>query len=87
MGEEKHIPNMEQPLNGVTWFKPEQCRDCVFRYKDYFIIDGRKIPCDENIGWRKDCCQIYPYPQGKPPEVSKHTGVCEYYEQEKQKRK
>ena len=87
MSEEKHIPNYEQPITGITWFKPEQCRDCVFRYKDYFRMGDKKIPCSEEDGWRKDCCHIFPYPQSKPPEVSKNTGECEYYEKEKQRKK
>lgn len=85
--DEKHTPNYEQPIAGVTWFTPKQCRDCVFRYKNYFIIDGKKIPCDEADGWRKSSCQIYPYPQMKPDEVSKNTGECEFYEKEKQRKK
>ncbi len=83
MSKEKHSPNFEQPITGVTWFKPEQCWDCIFRDKTSYQKDGKMIEC----GWHKDCCDIFPYPQSKPLEVSKNTGECEYYEKEKQRKK
>lgn len=82
MAKEKHIPNVEAPIAGVTWFVPEQCRDCIFRYKDHFIIDGKRVDCDESDGFKKSSCEIFPYPDMKPKEVMNNSGECEYYEKE-----
>ena len=87
MSKEQHSPNSEQPITGVTWLIGKQCRDCVFRYKDYFRMGDKKIPCSEEDGWKKSSCEIFPYPQSKPPEVEHNTGKCEYYEKEKQRKK
>lgn len=83
----EHLPNFEQPITGVTWLIGKQCRDCVFRYKDYFRMGDKKIPCSEEDGWKKSSCNIFPYPQMKPYEVEHNTGECEYYEKEKQHKK
>ena len=55
MSKEQHSPNFEQPISG-TWLVPKQCRDCVFRYKDYFRMGDKKIPCSEEDGWKKSSC-------------------------------
>lgn len=80
---EKHTPNYEAPITG-TMLTPKQCKDCIFRDKsNYTNGEGEVVEC----GWSKSVCQIYPYPQMKPREVSKNTVECEYYEKEKQRKK
>lgn len=77
----RRIPNVEQPITG-TWLIPEQCENCTFRFKKYFVMNDEKIACDEKDGWKKDCCNAFPYPQSKPSEVMHNTGKCPYYEKE-----
>ena len=81
--DESNLPNLAKPLRGkADWLIPQQCRDCLFRYREFFIIDGRKIKCDESDGWQKDCCTIYPDPKCKPQQVLRNTDECECYEKD-----
>ena len=57
-----------------------QCKDCVFRFKDYFIFRGKKYECDDSYGWQKCVCHMYS--EDKPDEVYKNTEECLYYEKE-----
>ena len=81
--DKEHIPNFEQPITGVTWFKPEQCGDCIFRDKITYQKDGKAVEC----GWNKSSCVMYPYPQMKPDAVMRNKEECEYYEKEKKNKK
>lgn len=82
MAKDKHTPNFEQPIFGVTWFVPKQCKTCIFRYKDHFIIDGKRYECDEEDGYKKSSCEVFRYPEMKPHEVMNNSGECDYYERE-----
>ena len=73
MAKEKHIPNFESPMLGVTWLIPEQCRNCFFRDR-------------EGAGWRKDSCRMFEYPDSKPQGVLENEEECIYYEPEKRKK-
>lgn len=77
MADDVMSDNMQLPKN-------KQCRDCTFRYTNYFFAaDGRKIPCTEEIGYQKSSCHIFPYPKWKPHGVVYGDEPCEYYEKEK----
>lgn len=82
---ENHIPNYEAPVAGVTWFSPEQCKNCIFRFKDHFTIAGKTFKCTESEGYKKSSCEMFKYPGMKPREVMDNSGQCEYYEQEKRR--
>ncbi len=58
-----------------------QCKDCFFRFKDYFEFRGQKIKCHPEDGWKKCVCHMFP--EDKPDEVYNNTGECEYYEKQK----
>lgn len=74
----------ETLTDNTQFLKFEQCRDCAFRYTNYFLApDGRKIPCTEEIGYQKSSCHIFPYPKWKPHGVVYGEEQCEYYEKEK----
>lgn len=75
---EKHTPNYEQPIRGVTWLMPQQCKDCFFRDKTSYMDAGKVVEC----GWSKGCCHMFEYPNNKPNEVMHNTGECDYYEKE-----
>ena len=97
--EEKHIPNFEQPITGVTWLLPKQCQDCIFRYKGKTTFynqpkynEGGVTYEDVTLnlgehGWQRDDCQIFPYAECKPDAVMRNKEECEYYEKEKQREK
>lgn len=75
---ERHVPNYEQPIYGAQILEPEQCKSCMFRDKTKVTIDGRT----REVGWCKDNCIVFPYPESKPDEVMYNTGDCELYEKE-----
>lgn len=75
---EKHTPNFEGPIRGVTWLEPQQCKDCFFRDKTAVELNGVRKEC----GWSKDFCHMFEYPYSKPNEVMHNTGECDYYEKE-----
>ena len=99
MSEEKHIPNYEQPITGVTWLIPKQCQDCIFRYRGETIFHNQAKYNKDGVtyedvildlgehGWQRDDCQIFPYPECKPDAVMRNIGECECYEKEKQRKK
>lgn len=60
----------------------KQCRDCVFRYKNYFVFDGKQYGCEEKDGWKKGSCHIFKHPQSKPNDVFNNTGKCDFYEKD-----
>lgn len=57
-----------------------QCKNCAFRYKNYFVSDGKKYNCDDSYGWKKAHCHIFEEPQSKPNEVYNNSDMCEFYE-------
>lgn len=59
-----------------------QCKNCVFRYKNYFYFRGKRYDCTDEYGWKKGGCHIFQDPEDKPDEVYNNTGDCEYYEKE-----
>lgn len=84
--EKKSNKTPESPIAGVTWLLPECCKDCMFRFKDHFTIDGKTYECTEDEGYKKSSCEIFRYPDTKPYEVIYNTGKCEYYEKEKRRK-
>ena len=78
--DEKHEPNFNSPMLGVTWYTSKMCKDCIFRDKDpYTDEDGKITDC----AWSRSSCRIFEYPAMKPDEV--YDGECEYYEKEKKR--
>lgn len=74
---EKHVPNYEQPIRGVSWpdRKKVRCRDCAFRLVQTAEHNGEEI----EIGAVKGFCEIYPNGCGKPNDVLFKNADCEYY--------
>lgn len=75
---EKHIPNFEAPMGGMTWLQPKQCKDCVYRDKTTLTLDGET----REVGWSKDTCHVYVYPECKPNLVMDNRVECPNYEKE-----
>jgi hypothetical protein len=67
----------EQLSDNSAVQKYEQCKNCIFR------DDGTVYSND----YRKSCCRMYPYPKFKPISVMDGSERCEYYEQEKKRKK
>lgn len=74
----EHTANFNEPMRGVQWLMPEQCKDCIFRDKTMATIDGKVVP----VGATRYTCHIYESPNRKPNEVMKNKGDCDYYEKE-----
>lgn len=75
MKREKHTPNFEAPITGQMLI-PQQCKDCVFRFKKPYTEDGKIV----DNGWKRGDCHIYEVV--KPNDVLKNKAECEYYEKE-----
>ncbi len=75
---EKRIPEFMQPMQGAAWFKPEQCKDCIFRDRTSVKLDGEV----KHVGAGKSVCDIYEYPDMKPMGVMNNTETCKFYDKE-----
>ena len=77
-GNEKRVPNYMQPIQGSTWLKPEQCKNCIFRDKTSVKLDGEV----KHVGAMKSVCDIFEYPEMKPMGVMNNTETCKFYDSE-----
>lgn len=80
---EKHVPNFEEPMQGMTLLQPEQCKICIYRNKTTIAIDGKS----REVGWDKDTGGAYTYPEWKPNPVMKNKAACPRYEKNSKIRK
>lgn len=74
----EHTPSYNEPMSGAMWFKPEQCKDCIFRDRTTVKLDGEV----KHVGATKSVCDIYEYPEMKPTGVMNNTAACDFYERE-----
>lgn len=75
----KRTATFNEPIRGVEWLVPEQCKDCMFRDKTTVEEDDGRII---NVGASRSTCIMFPYPDIKPMDVMENIAECDYYEKE-----